>query len=125
MALSSVLVGAPFTYQYAREAWPQAYWKNALFVRTNIIISLVFASVFAVSAGSSFLALVAFGSGLTAILLTTVIPIGLGVIATLFSIVFPKYYTRHELSRHWPSAFRTIGRFPSDARVTVQRMTYS
>jgi phytoene dehydrogenase-like protein len=105
MALISVLVGAPFTYQYAREAWPQAYWKNALFVRTNVIISLVFALVFAVSAVSSFLALVAFGSGLTAIVLTTVIPIGLGVIATVFSIVFPKYYTRRELSRQLAERF--------------------
>ena len=99
MALVSVLIGSPFTYQYAREAWPKAYWKNALFVRTNVIISLVFALTFAISAISSAVALSAIGTGIAGLLLATVIPIGLGVVATVFSIRFPKYFTHRELSR--------------------------
>jgi len=117
MALTSVLAGSPFTYQYAREAWPREYWNNALFVRTNVIISLAFAGAFALSATSSTVALLWLGTGLFGSVLSTIVPIALGVVATLFSIVFPNFYTRRELSRQlarrcpypWPMPTRQLG----------------
>ena len=38
----------PFTLQYARESVPQALWRQPAFVRTNVIITAVWAAAFAV-----------------------------------------------------------------------------
>jgi len=46
MAWSSIVLGAPFTLQYARETTPSEFWQHPIFLRTSLILSLAWASVF-------------------------------------------------------------------------------
>lgn len=47
IALVSMLLGHPFTLEYAREQVPAEYWDAPLFLRTNYIIAGVWALAFA------------------------------------------------------------------------------
>lgn len=49
--LVSMAIGQPFTLQYARESVPQEFWDRPEFVRTNVVITAVWAAAFAVMAG--------------------------------------------------------------------------
>jgi len=46
--IASLVIGQPFTLQYAREEVPQAVWTSPEFVRTNYVISAVWALAFVV-----------------------------------------------------------------------------
>ena len=48
IVLVSLAIDRPFTLQYAREQVPEAFWGNPIFLRTNRIISAVWALAFAV-----------------------------------------------------------------------------
>jgi len=48
IVLLSLAAGRPFSIQYAREQVPEQYWTSPLFVRTNVVITLVWALAFAV-----------------------------------------------------------------------------
>ncbi len=47
IVLFSLLIGRPFTIQYARESVPKELWDSAQFLRTNQIITLVWVAAFA------------------------------------------------------------------------------
>jgi hypothetical protein len=47
IVLLSMLVGRPFTLQYARETVPQEHWGSPEFIRTNYVIIAVWALAFA------------------------------------------------------------------------------
>ncbi|MGB8363168.1 MAG: hypothetical protein ACLQUZ_11170 [Rhizomicrobium sp.] len=47
IALSSIIIGNPFTLEYAREQVPEEMWHAPLFVRTNYIITGVWTAAFA------------------------------------------------------------------------------
>jgi hypothetical protein len=48
IVLTSIAIRQPFTLQYAREQVPQALWSSREFLRTNDVISAVWALAFAV-----------------------------------------------------------------------------
>jgi hypothetical protein len=48
IAVVSLAIDRPFTLQYAREQVPEAFWGLPIFLRTNRIITAVWALVFAV-----------------------------------------------------------------------------
>ena len=48
IVIASLVIGQPFTLQYAREEVPQAVWTSPEFVRTNYVISAVWALAFVV-----------------------------------------------------------------------------
>jgi hypothetical protein len=48
IVLVSMAISQPFTLQYAREGVPQASWHQPEFVRTNVVITAVWAGAFAV-----------------------------------------------------------------------------
>jgi hypothetical protein len=48
IVLVSLAVGRPFTLQYAREQVPPEFWSNSKFVRTNTMITVIWALAFAV-----------------------------------------------------------------------------
>lgn len=50
VAWGSLLAGSPFTAQYAREAVPAEYWDNPGFRRVNVVITVVWGTIFAVNA---------------------------------------------------------------------------
>jgi hypothetical protein len=48
IVLASILIGRPFTLQYAREQVSVELWSSPLFVRTNYVITGAWAAAFAV-----------------------------------------------------------------------------
>jgi hypothetical protein len=50
VALGSVVVGKPFTVHYARQSAPPDVWSSPTFRRINVVLSLLWAAVFAVTA---------------------------------------------------------------------------
>ena len=48
ITLFSLAIGRPFTLQYAREQVPQQYWGLPIFLKTNQIITAVWAATFAI-----------------------------------------------------------------------------
>ena len=48
IVLVSMVVGRPFTLQYAREQVAPEFWSSSEFIRTNYIITAVWAFAFAV-----------------------------------------------------------------------------
>ena len=47
IVLGSLAVRKPFTIQYARESVPREHWNSPTFVRTNVVITAVWALAFA------------------------------------------------------------------------------
>jgi hypothetical protein len=58
IALVSILIGKPFTLDYAREQVPQELWRSPLFRRTNYVVAgvwvLAFATMTAADAEATF-----------------------------------------------------------------------
>lgn len=52
IAVSSLLIGNPFTLEYAREQVPEEHWRAPQFVRTNYIITGVWTTAFAAMAAA-------------------------------------------------------------------------
>ena len=51
IVLFSLAIRRPFTLQYARASVPEQLWAHPLFIRTNTIISAVWAMCFLIAAG--------------------------------------------------------------------------
>jgi uncharacterized membrane protein len=87
IAIGSMLVGRPFTIQYAREQVAPEFWHSPIFIRTNYRITAVWAAAFVVQA--FFSAAGAFIPGLPpALPLALVIAAFVG--AVLFTVEYPK-----------------------------------
>jgi len=48
IALVSIVIGSPFTLDYAREQVPKEFWRAPLFLRTNTVVATVWVAAFAV-----------------------------------------------------------------------------
>jgi hypothetical protein len=59
IVLVSMAVRRPFTLQYAREQVAREFWGNPIFLRTNYIITAVWAAAFAVTVGADLVLLYA------------------------------------------------------------------
>lgn len=55
ISLISILIGKPFTIQYAKETVDEQYWETPGFIRTNYIISGAWTLGFALTAACSFM----------------------------------------------------------------------
>ncbi len=53
IAWVSIIAGAPFTLQYARESVPEAYWRTPGFIHSNYFISMVWGIIFLLAVGAS------------------------------------------------------------------------
>ncbi len=49
MASISLLIGKPFTLQFAREQTPREFWNTPLFQHANMVITLAWAAAFAIN----------------------------------------------------------------------------
>lgn len=98
----TLLIGFPFTIQYAREQAPPEIWDHPLFMRLNVILSVVFGLMFTVNALLGILALM---TG-RLLVLGLAIPLVLLVSAIVFSSVYPKRYTARVASQ-WNAAQAT------------------
>jgi all-trans-retinol 13,14-reductase len=84
----TLVIGFPFTFQYAHEQAPREIWDHPVFVRLNVILTLVFGLMFTVNAGLGFIG-VRSGYVLT---IGVAVPILLLVGCLVFSAQYPKHY---------------------------------
>jgi uncharacterized membrane protein (UPF0136 family) len=87
IVLVSILIRRPFTLQYAREHVARERWDNPAFVRTNYIVTFVWAAAFAVMVAAEFALLYISGMPQRAGVLTTVLAI---VAAYKFTSWYPE-----------------------------------
>ena len=90
IALGSILVGHPFTVDYAREQAPERVWHTAAFRHINLVLTAVWTAVFLVCAGLGLLALHVSSKGLQD-WLNWYIPIALIVIGVRLNTWYPNY----------------------------------
>jgi ABC-type multidrug transport system permease subunit len=88
IAIGSLLIGVPFTIQYAREQTPPEYWNSPIFKRINQVLTLTWGIAFALSALLSWL---------LPDNTYTVINIVLLTIAILMTVKFPDWYRNRAL----------------------------
>lgn len=95
-AVGTIAAGRPFTWQYARDDWPEPYWRDPMFLRTNAILTWVWAAAFFFGAAT---ALIAIEATRGVVVLRYVVPNLATAFAAVFSFVFPAWYPRREISR--------------------------
>jgi putative sterol carrier protein len=99
MAWGSLAAGNPFTYDYAKEDWDEAFWDNPIFVRTNQIITAVWGGIFALQALLEGASLVMGLQGTARLLLIAVVPRSMLGIGIAFSAWFPRWYPPRAAAR--------------------------
>lgn len=82
IVLGSLLLGMPFTLQYAREQAPRDIWDDPRFMQLNARITLAWAIAFAIVVLAD--ALLAFATG---------VPKAVGIIATVLAVAGAGRYT--------------------------------
>lgn len=92
IAMTTIAIRDPFTLQYAKEQVPQEFWDTPLFLRTNYVISSVWAAAFAVMAAAD--ATVTFNRALP---LSLDVAAGLGAMgcAIIFTVRYPAWVRAH------------------------------
>lgn len=93
IAWGSLLAGAPFTIQYAREQVPQEHWSSPLFIRINQYITAVWGLNFALSALVSLYRHITGDTGLASQYAWVLFALG----AALFTVYFPDWYRARAL----------------------------
>ncbi len=89
LALGSILIGKPFTLQYARESVDQQYWDSPQFFTINVVISWVWCATFAVMTTSAGVVILARMH--ENLLFNWLLPIIVPLLALLFTIWYPKW----------------------------------
>lgn len=93
MAAGSVLAGSPFTFQVAKKDYPEVYWDDPAFLKTNNIISLVWGGIFLANA---------FLSRAPDFQVAVLYPNLLVAAAVVFSFFFPRWYPVYLYQRSFP-----------------------
>jgi hypothetical protein len=96
---AGLIRGFPFTIQYAREKAPPEVWEHPLFIRLNVILTVVFGVMFSVNTVLGATALMT-GHLLS---LGVALPLSLLVAAIAFSNVYPKRYFER-VAPQWAAA---------------------
>jgi putative sterol carrier protein len=100
VAWGSLLAGNPFTYDYAKEDWDEAFWNDPIFIKTNQIITAVWGLIFSAQALVGGTSLVMGLEGIPRIVLVAIIPRTLLVAGFLFSTWFPRWYPPRAAARN-------------------------
>jgi hypothetical protein len=90
-AWSSVLVGRPFTTAYARENAPREFWEHPVFIRLNLLMTLVWCGLMTVNIGFAVIGVIV-GGNLAKPLLSFAVPTALLVLGFVFNGRFPARY---------------------------------
>ncbi|HDQ74110.1 MAG TPA: SCP2 sterol-binding domain-containing protein [Chloroflexi bacterium] len=109
MAWGSLLLGNPFTYDYAKEDWDESFWDDPLFVKTNQIVTAVWGVVFTVQALSGATSMAMGLDGVARIALVAIVPRALLLGGIAFSAWFPHWYPPRVLAQQRPSNINTTG----------------
>jgi phytoene dehydrogenase-like protein len=98
MAWTTLLIGSPFTYQYAREDWPRELWDQPLFRHTNIILTVAWGVIFTFGVLSA--ALPIWQPTRSVWLYGVLLPHVGTACGIALSIVFPRIYPRWRIGRN-------------------------
>ena len=90
-AWSSVLVGRPFTTAYARENAPPEFWEHPIFIRLNLLMTLVWCGLMTVNIGFAVIGVIV-GSNPAKPILSFGVPTALLVSGFVFNGRFPARY---------------------------------
>lgn len=96
IAWVSVLIGKPFTIQYAKEMTSPDKWNNPVFIKINYILSMVWGTVFLAGMGLHVIKLIIPSFTGWMFELTTYIPSVFGI---WFTTRFPAWYRDMQLSK--------------------------
>jgi len=103
MAWGTLIARSPFTYQYAKDDWPEELWNDPLFRLTNMIITGVWGVIFLVNTGLGALSL---AYPHLHILLNAVLAnvfVGLGIaFSSLFPNWFPNFALQQQINARMP-----------------------
>ena len=93
VTFGSILVGIPFTLQYAREMVDRALWENPEFIRVNVLMTGVWGGIFSVNCTLSYVTFTAPQAvgGITSPLMYLVLIAG---------IIFTMWYPEHVRNVH-------------------------
>jgi hypothetical protein len=83
IAAVSLVIGQPFTLQYARESVPQEFWTSPVFFTTNVRITAVWTAAFAVMTAAD-----------AAAHYVEAIPLWVDIAATIAAFVGAVWFTR-------------------------------
>src|SRR5258708_37420588 len=87
----SVLVGHPFTTAYARESAPREFWEHPVFIRLNLLMTLVWCGLMTVNIGFAVIGVIV-GGNLAKPLLSFAAPMALLISGFAFNKRFPAHY---------------------------------
>jgi intracellular septation protein A len=90
-AWGSVAIGRPFTEVYAREKAPPEFWEHAVFIRLNLLMTLVWCGLMTVNIGFAVIGVMV-GGNLAKPLLSFALPAVLLVSGFMFNGRFPARY---------------------------------
>jgi intracellular septation protein A len=88
---SSVVIGRPFTAAYARETAPPEFWTHPIFVRLNLLMTLVWCGLMTVDIGLAMIGVIV-GGNLAKPLLSFALPMALLIAGFAFNNRFPARY---------------------------------
>lgn len=90
IVLITLIVGKPFTLQYAREQVPKSLWNTPQFIRSNYVITAVWACAFLILVLADLV-----------LVYRTDLPPRIGIIATILALVgafkFTKWYPERDI----------------------------
>jgi hypothetical protein len=93
-AWGSIVVGYPFTTAYARETAPPEFWTQPIFIRLNLLMTLVWCGLMTVNIGFAVTGVIVGGS-LAKPLLSFALPMALLASGFAFNKRFPaRYFAR-------------------------------
>jgi hypothetical protein len=87
----SVVIGRPFTAAYARENAPPEFWEHPVFIRLNLLMTLVWCALMTVNIGFAVIGVMV-GGNLAKPLLSFALPMGLLALGFVFNGRFPARY---------------------------------
>jgi len=90
-AWGSVAIGRPFTTAYARENAPPEFWEHSVFIRLNLLMTLVWCGLMTVNIGFAVIGVIA-GGNLAKPLLSFALPAALLALGFVFNGRFPARY---------------------------------
>jgi hypothetical protein len=94
IVVASIVLGHPFTEQYARQGVPEDVWDTPGFRRTMVLMSAVWAAIFAVMAILGLIAKTGIAGAGSSDLLNWYIPIALVILGFKFNEWYPSHLER-------------------------------
>jgi hypothetical protein len=90
-AWGSVVIGHPFTTAYAHETAPPEFWTHPIFIRLNLLMTLVWCGLMTVNIGFAAIGVIV-GGNLAKPLLSFALPMALLIAGFAFNNRFPARY---------------------------------